>query len=55
MYDGFEETLNTELYSVHKNLSISFTELYNMPVMYRRDMIKAHNKIVSQETQKIGR
>lgn len=51
MYDGYEENLMTELYSVHKNLKISMKELYDMPVMYRRDLIKTHNKLVSEENE----
>lgn len=42
----------TELYSVHKNLKISMKELYDMPVMYRRDLIKTHNKSVSDENER---
>lgn len=52
MYDGYEENLMTELYSVHKNLKISMKELYDMPVMYRRDLIKTHNKLVSEENER---
>lgn len=53
MYDGYEQNLQTELYSVHKNLNIPFNELYDMPVMYRRDLINVHNKIVEEENERI--
>lgn len=53
MYDKYEENLSTELYTVHKNLKISFTELYDMPVMYRRDLIKTHNKVVAEESEQM--
>ena len=53
MYDGYEENLNTELYSVHKNLKIPFNELYDMPVMYRRDLIRIHNKMVEKENSRM--
>lgn len=52
MYDGFYKDLLTELYSVHKNMEISLTEIYEMPVMYRRDLIKTHNKIMEEEKEK---
>ena len=55
MYDGYEESLATELYGIHKNMGISFTELYDMPVMYRRDLIRIHNKLVEEETRRKGR
>lgn len=53
MYDGYEKNLQTELYSVHKNLKIPFNELYDMPVMFRRDLIKVHNKIVEEENERL--
>jgi hypothetical protein len=49
MYDNYEENLQTELYAFHKNLKIHFNEIYDMPVMYRRNLIGVHNKIVEQE------
>ena len=53
MYDGYEKNLQTELYSFHKNLKIPFNEIYDMPVMYRRDLIKVHNKIVEEENERM--
>ncbi len=55
MYDGYEKSLQTELYTVHKNLKIPFNELYDMPVMFRRDLIQIHNKIVEEENEKMNR
>lgn len=52
MYDKFEENLNTEIYNIHKHLNIPFREIYEMPVMYRRDLVKIHNKEVQKENQK---
>ena len=45
----------TELYSVHKNLKIPFNELYDMPVMFRRDLINVHNQIIEQENEEMKR
>lgn len=53
MYDGYEQNLLTELYMVHKNLKIPFTEIYDMPVMYRRDLIKTHNIVVKEENERM--
>lgn len=53
MYDKYEENLITELYMVHKNLKIPFHEIYDMPVMYRRELIKVHNKIVDAENARM--
>lgn len=53
MYDGYEKNLQTELYSVHKNLKIPFNEIFDMPVMYRRDLIKIHNRIVEEENERM--
>ena len=47
--------LQTELYSVHKNLKIPFNELYDMPVMFRRDLINVHNQIIEQENEEMKR
>jgi hypothetical protein len=55
MYDGYEKNLHTELYSVHKNLKIPFNELYDMPVMYRRDMIAVHNRLVEKEKEALNK
>lgn len=53
MYDNFEKNLQTELYSVHKNLNIPFNEIYDMPVMYRRDLINIHNKMIEEENERM--
>lgn len=55
MYDGYEMNLQTELYSIHKNLKIPFNEIYDMPVMYRRDLIRVHNKLVADENEMMKR
>ena len=55
MYDGYEKNLQTELYSVHKKLKIPFNELYDMPVMFRRDLINVHNQIIEQENEEMKR
>ena len=55
MYDGFEENLLTELYMVHKNLKIPFNELYDMPVMYRRELVKIHNRVIEVENDRMRR
>lgn len=53
MYDGYEKNLQTELYSFHKNLKIPFNEIFDMPVMYRRNLIQVHNKIVEEENERL--
>ena len=53
MYDGYEENLLTELYMVHKNLKIPFNELYDMPIMYRRELIRVHNRVIEQENERM--
>lgn len=53
MYDGYEENLLTELYIVHKNLKIPFNELYDMPIMYRRELIRVHNRAIEQENERM--
>lgn len=53
MYDGYEKNLQTELYSFHKNLKIPFNEIFDMPVMYRRNLIQVHNKIVEEENERM--
>lgn len=53
MYDGYEENLLTELYMVHKNLKIPFNELYDMPIMYRRELIRVHNRAIEQENERM--
>lgn len=55
MYDNYEKNLQTELYSVHKNLKIPFNELYDMPVMFRRDLINVHNKMIEEENEEMKR
>ena len=55
MYDGYDLNLQTELYTVHKNLKIPFTEIFDMPVMYRRDLIRVHNKVVADENERMKR
>lgn len=55
MYDGYEKNLQTELYSIHKHLRIPFSELYDMPVMFRRDLVKVHNKFVDEENNNLER
>ena len=53
MYDGYEKNLQTELYSFHKNLKMPFNEIFDMPVMYRRNLIQVHNKIVEEENERM--
>jgi hypothetical protein len=53
MYDGYEENLLTELYMVHKNLKIPFNELYDMPIMYRRELIRIHNRAIEMENERM--
>ena len=53
MYDNYEKNLQTELYAFHKNLNISFNEIYDMPVMFRRDLIRIHNKMVEDENERM--
>ena len=53
MYDGYEKNLQTELYSFHKNLKIPFNEIFDMPVMYRRNLIQVHNKIIEEENERM--
>ena len=55
IYDGYEENLLTELYMVHKNLKIPFNELYDMPVMYRRELVKIHNRVIEVENNRMKR
>lgn len=44
----------TELYRIHKYLNIPYTEILQMPVMYRRDLINIHNKIVEEEKEALN-
>lgn len=53
IYDGYEENLLTELYMVHKNLKIPFNELYDMPIMYRRELIRIHNRAIEMENERM--
>lgn len=37
----------------HRNLKISFNEIYDMPVMFRRNLITIHNKVIEEENELI--
>ena len=42
-----------ELYSCHKNMEISMTELLRMSVMERRSYIGVHNKLSEEEKKRL--
>lgn len=48
-----EKQLKEELYSCHKNMEISMTELLRMPVMERRSYIGVHNKLSEEEKKRL--
>lgn len=48
----YDDNLKKELWLCHKNMDISFTELYEMTVYDRKLYITLHNKEVEKEREK---
>ena len=48
----FDDNLKKELWLCHKNMDISFTELYQMTVYDRKLYIQLHNKDVEKERER---
>lgn len=54
IYDpSYEKHLKEELYSCHKNMKLSMSELLRMPVMDRRTYIGVHNKLSEEERKRM--
>ena len=53
MYKNYERDLKTEIWLCHKNMNLSFTEIYNMPIQDRKFYILMHNREVEKEKLKL--
>lgn len=53
MFDGYEESLLSELYAFMKNLGVAFSDVISMPTYFRRGLIKAHNEAVEKESRRM--
>jgi len=49
MYKNYERDLKTEIWLCHKNMNLSFTEIYNMPIQDRKFYILMHNREIEKE------
>lgn len=50
-YKNYEKDLKRELFLCHKNMKLSMTELYNMPIQDRKFYILTHNKEIEKEKE----
>ena len=46
------ENLHKEIYEVHRELRLSLTDIYKMPVRTRKEFIRLHNKFTSELNEK---
>lgn len=49
IYDEYEKNLKREIWLCHKHMSLSLTELDNMPIQDRKYFVSLHNKGVEEE------
>lgn len=51
IYDNYEKDLKKELFLCHKNIGISMSEIYRMPIRDRKFYIMTHNKQIESEKE----
>lgn len=49
IYDNYEKDLKKELFLCHKNIGLSMSEIYRMPIRDRKFYIMTHNKQIESE------
>lgn len=52
---NYEKNLKHELWLCHKYMSLTMEEIYNMPVIDRKNYIKIHNKQVEKEKENLDK
>lgn len=52
MYKNYEKHLKEEIWSCHKHLELSLSEVYNLPIQDRKMFIYLHNKEVEKYNEK---
>lgn len=51
IYDDYEKNLLSELWSCHKYMNLSMTEIYDMPTYRRKFFIAEHNRLTEKEAE----
>lgn len=49
IYKDYEKDLKKELWSCHKYMGLSMSEIYNMPIQDRKFYIQNHNRLIEAE------
>lgn len=52
---NYENNLKHELWLCHKYMDLTMDEIYNMPVIDRKNYIKIHNKQVEKEKEQLDK
>lgn len=55
IYDNYEKDLKKELFLCHKNIGLSMSEIYRMPIRDRKFYIMTHNKQIESEKEMLKR